>query len=374
MSSRPGLDADLLARPVLAPPVRDQRTETARPMGAFLWRELRLLVYVGVLSLGLAICVRYVLGYPIPLTRITVPERMLKVLRYALLLAPVMFGAGLLRQRRALRGASSRWWTDREGWRAALAALRRDPLTARLALAGATCLLMAALLSVFAVWKASIPFLAPWHWDVTFVGIERALHGGQVPQELTRRWFGPQATVFLDRMYYLWFRLLALFVVWQSFRRPSPSRTRTLLALALAYVLLGNVGALLLSSGGPVYYDHLVSGPNPYAVHAAYLASIPGLHALEIQHLIWRWLITDTYIPFGSISAMPSMHVAVATVMALACWEWDRRLGALAWAYALVILVASVHLDWHYAVDGYVAILGTFLVWRASAWIVRRSA
>ncbi|HUR94511.1 MAG TPA: phosphatase PAP2 family protein [Gemmatimonadales bacterium] len=343
-------------------------------LGLYVWRELRLLVYIGALSLGLAIVVRYVLDYPIPLTRITVPDRMLKVLRYALVLGMVMAGLALVRQRRTLARGSGSSSADARPWRAALGALQRDELTARLVLAGATCVLMAVLLSVFAIWKASIPYLSPWHWDVTLVGIERALHGGQVPQDLTRRWLGRDATIFLDRLYYLWFRLLALFVVWQSFRRPSASRTRTLLAMVLAYVLLGNLAAVLLSSGGPVYYDRLISGPSPYAAQTAYLATIPGLHAVEIQHLIWQWLLTDHYIPFGSISAMPSMHVAVATIMALACWERDRRLGLVAWAYALLILVGSVHLNWHYAVDGYVAILGTIAVWRISAWLVGRYA
>jgi PAP2 superfamily len=281
---------------------------------------------------------------------------------------------GVVRQRRALDRDADGSSATSGTWRGALSALRRDELTARLALAGATCVLMAVLLGVFAIWKASIPYLSPWHWDVTLVGVERALHGGHVPQDLTRRWLGPDATIFLDRLYYLWFRLLAVFVVWQSFRRPSASRTRTLLAMVLAYALLGNVGALLLSSGGPVYYEHLVSGPSPYAAQAAYLAAIPGLHAVEIQHLIWQWLLTDHYVPFGSISAMPSMHVAVATIMALACWERDRRLGLVAWAYAVLILVGSVHLNWHYAVDGYVAILGTIAVWRTSAWLVGRAA
>jgi hypothetical protein len=29
-----------------------------------------------------------------------------------------------------------------------------------------------------------------------------------------------------------------------------------------------------------------------------------------------------------------------------------------------VILIATVHLGWHYAIDGYVGILGTLLIWR----------
>ncbi len=142
--------------------------------------------------------------------------------------------------------------------------------------------------------------------------------------------------------------------------------------MTLTYTLLGNLLALLLSSGGPVYYSRLVGWPDPYAEHAAYLAAIPRLQATHVQDAIWRWLINGKYLPFGTISAMPSMHVAAVTVIALACWETNRWLGAAAWIYVLLILVGSVHLNWHYAIDGYVAILGTIAVWALSGWLVRR--
>jgi hypothetical protein len=58
--------------------------------------------------------------------------------------------------------------------------------------------------------------------------------------------------------------------------------------------------------------------------------------------------------------------------MALAGWERNRWLGAAAWIYVLLILLRSVHLNWHYAVDDYVAILATWLIWRLSGWMVRR--
>jgi len=327
---------------------------------------------LGAFSLALAVWVRYGLGYPIPLEHLALTDRSRLILRYAFFLGPLILAAALIRG----------WWIFRRsegllvgrsgGWLVALRSLRDRAFVFRIVLAAVTLLLMVALFSVFALWKASIPLISPWHWDPTLIGIERAFHGGVLPQELTRKWFGPGATVFLDRLYYLWFRLLALFIVWQSFRAPSQSRTRTLLAVALVYTLLGNLAALLLSSGGPVYYSRLVGWPDPYAEQAAYLSAIPGLRATQVQDAIWRWLITDTYVPFGSISAMPSMHVAAVAVIALACWDYHRLLGVAAWIYVILILVGSVHLNWHYAIDGYAAILGTLAVWWLSGLLVRR--
>jgi len=198
---------------------------------------------LGGFSLALAVWVRYGLGYPIPLEHLALTDRSRLILRYAFFLGPLTLAAALIRG----------WWILRRserlpvgrfgGWLVAIRSLRDHAFLFRIALAAATLLLMVALFSVFALWKASIPLISPWHWDATLIGIERAFHGGVLPQELTRRWFGPAVTVFLDRMYYLWFRLLALFIVWQSFRAPSQSRTRTLLAVALVYTLLGNLAA-----------------------------------------------------------------------------------------------------------------------------------
>ena len=323
-------------------------------------------------SLGLAVWVRYGLGYPIPLEHLRLTDRSRKILKYAVLLGPIVVAAAAIQRHWILRRSASQSGLPMYGWLDTFQALRNDGVFYRILLAVTTLLLMISLFSLFALWKASIVLIHPWHLDATLIGIDRALHGGVLPQELSQRWFGPRATVFLDRLYYLWFRVLALFIVWQSFRAASRSRTRTLLAVTLTYSLLGNLLALLLSSGGPVYYSRLVGWPDPYAEHAAYLAAIPRLEATHVQEAIWRWLINGKYLPFGTISAMPSMHVAAVTVIALACWEKNRWLGAAAWIYVLLILVGSVHLNWHYAIDGYAAILGTIAVWALSGWLVRR--
>jgi hypothetical protein len=365
-TSAPGIEGRHLARRI------DGRHGTAGSILRAVWYDLRLIILVGALSVSLAIVVRYGLGYPIPLEHLVLTDRSRKILRYGFFLGPLILAGALVRRWWNLRQSNGLRVTPPADWLLAFRSLRDEGVVFRIVLSTITLLLMVALFSVFALWKASIVLISPWHWDPTLIGIERAIHGGVLPQELTRRWLGPGATGLLDRLYYLWFRVLALFIVWQSFRAPSQSRSRTLLAVVLVYTLLGNLAALVLSSGGPVYYSRLVGWPDPYADQAGYLAAIPGLRAVEVQASIWHWLLADTYVPFGSISAMPSMHVAAVTVIALACWERNRWLGGAAWFYVLLILVASVHLNWHYAIDGYAAILGTLGVWWLSGRLVRR--
>lgn len=66
---------------------------------------------------------------------------------------------------------------------------------------------------------------------------------------------------------------------------------------------------------------------------------------------------------FGGISAMPSLHVATAVLFALTAWRIHWVLGVLFWFYALVIQMGSVHLGWHYAVDGYVGATVALVIW-----------
>ena len=73
------------------------------------------------------------------------------------------------------------------------------------------------------------------------------------------------------------------------------------------------------------------------------------------------------------ISAMPSLHVAIATLCALFAWRCGPRAGMLMSVYAAIIFLASIHLGWHYAIDGYVSIVSTVLLWGAVGWALRRS-
>jgi membrane-associated phospholipid phosphatase len=66
------------------------------------------------------------------------------------------------------------------------------------------------------------------------------------------------------------------------------------------------------------------------------------------------------------------MHVASATLIALALRSWRRWAGVIGWAFVALVLFGSVYLGWHYAVDGYASIIGTLAIWRAAGWFTAR--
>jgi hypothetical protein len=65
------------------------------------------------------------------------------------------------------------------------------------------------------------------------------------------------------------------------------------------------------------------------------------------------------------------MHVSMATLFALSISKVSRVAGIGAWLCMATILVASVHLAYHYAVDGYVAIAATVAIWALARPLAR---
>ena len=65
----------------------------------------------------------------------------------------------------------------------------------------------------------------------------------------------------------------------------------------------------------------------------------------------------------GGISAMPSLHVAIAAWVALVFRAYVSRAQIIGWAWFAAILFGSVYLGWHYAVDGIVAVAISFGAW-----------
>jgi hypothetical protein len=66
------------------------------------------------------------------------------------------------------------------------------------------------------------------------------------------------------------------------------------------------------------------------------------------------------------VSAMPSMHNAIAVLYGLTAMRMAKPLRIAAWTFATLIFVGSIHLGWHYAVDGIIAGLMMAGIWYAA--------
>lgn len=232
-------------------------------------------------------------------------------------------------------------------------------------------------LSVFTGLKTMISVTNPYAWDATLAAWDRWLHLGWHPWEILHPLLAyPWATSVVNIAYHIWLVVLYLVLFWQAFTTRDPRlRMQFFLSFVLTWVLLGSLMATLLSSVGPVYYGRLTGLPDPYAplidyLHAASEVSV--IWVLTVHDALWESQMMGTY-TFGSgISAMPSIHVSAAVLIALLGWRVDRRLGIAFTVFAVVIMIGSVHLAWHYAIDGYVAAVLTVVIWHLCGWWVAR--
>jgi hypothetical protein len=268
----------------------------------------------------------------------------------------------------SIRDPQGRWIPGLAGWKAAWSGEGTRFITpARVTGVVIVAVVTPFFLNTYGSWKSMIPDLQPFAWDSWISNVDRSLHLGRLPHELLQATLGHAAiTRTIDVLYILWLPVNGAVIVWQGWSTRLRLRTRFFITYFLVYILLGTVFATALSAGGPCYYSALAGLPDPYASLMEYLGRLSAeqpIIALRVQETLWRNYSEGLNLPFVGISAMPSVHVAVAVLFAIVGWRTSRWLGWAFTAYAVVILVGSVHLGWHYAVDGYVSALLVPVIW-----------
>jgi hypothetical protein len=221
-------------------------------------------------------------------------------------------------------------------------------------------------LGVFTSVKSMLTDVIPFFADPYLAAFDRLLHGKD-PWLYGTVLMRPGITATLERFYFgIWGLLLPgsllMVLVMPKLRHV---RAQYVWVVLLSWPLLGNVIAGVLMSAGPAYYE-LVTGDTRFGLLTDYLAR----HSLAQgwQAYLWNTHLSGAVEAGTGISAFPSMHLANATLFVLLASRIDRWLMCAALAFAAVILLSSVLLGWHYAVDGYFAIAATVLIWKLVGW------
>lgn len=226
--------------------------------------------------------------------------------------------------------------------------------------------------------KSLIVHTLGYHIDPQIADLDKALHGDVFPHELLAPFIeGLGLVSIINFCYYFWFGVLMLCVWSASFlEQDEVLRARFWWSLQAILIVLGFVMAHALASVGPIYYADFYNGADqPYANYLTHLhhidATVTKLQSFQVSDFLLSMSRDESVVDLNGISAMPSLHVALAFLFFLYLRHLSKGIGAIAFLFFLAIFIGSVYFAWHYALDGYVGIVGTAFIWWASGKILK---
>jgi len=223
--------------------------------------------------------------------------------------------------------------------------------------------------SAFTSIKFMIPGIKPFAWDERLMHLDRVLHGGTDAWRFFHPLLGYRpVTLLVNFVYNFWILILYAVLYWQLFSLKNPLlRMRFFYAFMLTWAINGSLFAIYFSSAGPCYYQP-VEGSMHFAPLMEYLEDITfnggTIWAITTQQMLWENYESGVNGVGAGISAMPSVHVATAFLFMLLGLKSEKKFWrVISIAYLVFIQLGSVHLGWHYGIDGYFSMLTTGLIW-----------
>ena len=227
----------------------------------------------------------------------------------------------------------------------------------------------------FSKMKSMIPLFNDFKWDPTFIAWDRTLFLGHDAWEVLQPLFGyPVVTAAMAGLYHAWMLLIYMGTLFFLFHPSATQAVRQyFLGFILIWTVIGGALATALASVGPCFMGPIF-GDTTFDAQMAYLRTaneqVPVL-TIHVQDLLLQWYHEGNRGLGSGITAMPSMHVAMAFLFWLGIRKVSRAAGWIFFAFFAAIWIGSVHLAYHYATDGLVSVIATALLWEASGAILR---
>lgn len=262
----------------------------------------------------------------------------------------------------------------------ALPRAARQLLTARTCFGVVMCFSVALFMNAFMAVKRQLSGLVGGYtWDQRLADIDRWLHGGHDPWQLLMPLLDNNVAAAIIRLSYepVWFISITLTpVLLVVSRTPIALRRQYFYTYGLCWFLLGNVLAAAFMSGGPVYFGAFTGDELRFAPIREQLLANPFWYesVTKWQDLLLHTMSLPQDMGIGGISAFPSLHLSMSTLLVLVLVRLHPNWLVPGALFLTVILAGSVHLGWHYAIDGYFSIAATLLIWHMVGLLQRRCA
>ena len=213
--------------------------------------------------------------------------------------------------------------------------------------------------------KAMLPLVVPFWLDRSLASFDAVLFG-QPAWSWTLAVAGP-FTDPIRWLYTSWLPVQLIAAALILHARPSLKKTEVVLAYFMIW-LIGGILSYALSSAGPLFYGRLGLGDE----FRSLLAQPHVGNVKLVAAYLWASHV-DHHVGLGvGISAMPSMHVAVATWIVIAAYAFARKLLGAAIVFLCAIFIGSFLLGWHYFLDAPAGVLCAWLGWASAKMISRR--
>ena len=252
--------------------------------------------------------------------------------------------------------------------------------TPALALAGlAPIVVVPVMMGAFGTLKMLMPLARDFTWDDWLANADRMLFLGYQPWQYTHALFGTASlTKLIDLSYTAWVAMLFTAVLYFALLAPRYERARFFLSFTAAWLLIGVFGAYAFASAGPCYTAAI--GAVSAAEFQPLMDKLRAMHeggtflaAYDWQGVLWKHHVERDYAFAMGVSAMPSMHNAITILYAFALRRARPAYRLLAWAFVALIFVGSIHLGWHYALDGLLAWVMMWGIWVGAGTFLERS-
>ncbi|MGV8936189.1 MAG: phosphatase PAP2 family protein [Allorhizobium sp.] len=228
----------------------------------------------------------------------------------------------------------------------------------------AVVILSIAMLSAFTTIKTNIPNLVNFYADPYLAAIGNAIHGGEL-WKVTHR--VPESVGWLVDIVYsrIWFGIVFGNLLIVAVVERGPRFLRYVSTMTAVVIINGTILALAFSSVGPIFYQDFFgtahfTGLTDTIRANPFIGDVP----LYARYLLQSYETHSAMLGTG-ISAMPSVHVSLGALTAWYLTSLGRTGAVLGWALALFTLFGSVYTGWHYALDGYAAIILVSVYWIA---------